>query len=72
MTSKAGDDDTNEVDVDALLQRVNERMQAGHFGDIENMTVKEVRLKALQEVDRLTANDEKASIVSVVVTVVWT
>lgn len=61
-----------QVDTDALLKRVNDRMAAGVFGDIENMTVKEVRLKALQEVDRLTANDQKASVVSVVVYVVWT
>jgi hypothetical protein len=57
---------------DALLKRVNDRISAGTLGDIENMTVKELRLKALDEIDRLTASDEKASITSVVVMVVIT
>jgi hypothetical protein len=57
---------------DALLQRVNDRIAAGTLGDIESMTVKELRLKALDEIDRLTASDEKASITSVVVMVVVT
>ncbi len=55
-----------------LVERVSQRIESGKLGDVENMTIKELRLKALDEADRLTASDEQASVISVVVYVVVT
>ena len=61
------------TDVDRSLQEINrmftERLQSGQFDDL---TIREVRVKAAQETEKLLANDAQASIVSIVVFIVFT
>jgi hypothetical protein len=63
-------------DFDAVLERVRTTAQArvnsGELGDIDNMTIKELRMKAVNEADRLLTQDSAASIASVIVWVVVT
>jgi hypothetical protein len=63
-------------DFDAVLERVRTTAQArvtsGELGDIDNMTIKELRMKAVNEADRLLTQDAAASVVSVIVWVVVT
>jgi len=47
----------------------SERLQSGQFDDL---TVREVRVKAAQETEKLLANDAQASIVSVIVFIIFT
>lgn len=58
--------------LDSVHKKVKDRIDDGTIPDLDNATVKEIRLKALQETDRLLTNDEKASIISVVVYVAVT
>lgn len=58
--------------IEQVRKMVEERMAAGDLGDIDNMTIKELRLKAFAETERLLTNDQKASIVSVIVYVAVT
>jgi hypothetical protein len=56
----------------ALVARVNKQIASGKLDNIDNLTVKELKLKMLDEADKLTSNDDQASIISVVVYVVVT
>jgi hypothetical protein len=49
-----------------LQEMVKERNNAGAFDDIENMTIKEIRMKAFPSALKLNTNEEKASIASVI------
>lgn len=67
--------DTDDLDaqIQAALQRVHHHgHNALHSGDLDDLSVKEVRLKALQQADQVMANDQQASILSVVVYVAVT
>lgn len=59
-------------DAQGLAQRVGAQIETTTHQDFENMTIKEIRLKGLAESDRLLANNEKASVMSVVVYIVVT
>jgi hypothetical protein len=53
----------------AVTQMFTERLQSGQFDDL---TIREVRVKAAQEAEALLANDAQASIVSIIVFIVFT
>jgi transcriptional regulator NrdR family protein len=57
---------------EALVNRVVQHLETSGSPDIENMTIKEIRLKALNNADSLSSGNDKASIMSVVVYVVVT
>lgn len=60
-------------EIQATLHRVHQHgTNALHSGDLDDLSVKEVRLKALQHAEQVMANDQKASIMSVVVYVAVT
>jgi hypothetical protein len=53
-----------------LGNHVKERASSGAFDDIDNMTVKEIRMKAFPSGMKLNTNEEKASIASVIAWVI--
>lgn len=46
---------------------VQKHVDSGAIDDLDNMSVKELKLKVFGETERVLSNDEKASIISVVV-----
>ncbi len=70
-------DDMNEIfdGIRTLLSNPNERAKShenAEWDDIDNMTIKELRLKAFDDSERLFTNRQKASIASVIVYVIFT
>lgn len=55
-----------------LVHSVIENLESQGHTNIDDMTIKEVRLKGLGEGEQLASNNEKASVVSVVVFVIAT
>lgn len=53
----------------AVNQMFTERLASGQFDDL---SIRELKVKAAQETEKLLANDAQASIVSVVVFIVFT
>ena len=58
--------------VERVHSAVNKHISGGAIDDLDNMSVKELKLKVLGETEKVVSNDEKASVISVVVLVVFT
>jgi hypothetical protein len=58
-------------EIQAALQRIHARaVESINAGGLDNLSVKELRLQALQQVEAIQANDQKASVVGTIVLVV--
>ena len=58
--------------IERVHAAVNKHISGGAIDDLDNMTVKELKLKVLGETEKVVSNDEKASVISVVVLVIFT
>lgn len=54
-------------ELDELLEGILKDPRSADITKLDNYTVKEIRLKAAQKVERLQTNNQAASIVSVVI-----
>ncbi|SHE40375.1 hypothetical protein [Pedobacter caeni] len=59
-------------EVEKVHKIVQKHMNDGSIDDLDKMTVKDLKLKIFGETQRVLSNDEKASIISVVVYVAVT
>ncbi|AQG79579.1 hypothetical protein [Spirosoma montaniterrae] len=53
--------------IDNVHSIVKKHVESGAIDDLDSMSVKELKLKVFGETERVLSNDEKASIISVVV-----
>ena len=58
--------------IESVHSIVNKHIQSGALDDLDNMSVKDLKLKIFGETHKVLSNDEKASIISVVVYVAVT